>query len=99
MWKEEAELDGFFLFDGKEFQIMNAKSEYRLHLSPETPLDQCYSLLVREWRPDTWEFGTLFEVSINKVLSCSQLAELLHRNLYPHISTSLLFGTKVNILK
>jgi len=46
-------LDSFFLFDGKQFLVQ--KSD--LEVQPNT-----YNILVREWNPATWEFGTLYEI-------------------------------------
>ncbi len=36
-----------------------------------------YNILVREWRPDTWEFGPLYEVQVQKTITCNKLAEFL----------------------
>ena len=57
-----------------------------------------YNLLVREWKPDTWEFGPMYEVQIEKMLTCAKFAEFIQANLFPHIPLTSLFGTKVNIL-
>ena len=58
-----------------------------------------YNLLVREWRPDTWEFGLMYEVQFEMMLTCSRFAEFIQANLFPHIPLTSLFGTRVNILK
>lgn len=65
-------LEHLFLFDGKEFLVQKIPEN-------QVPQDQpVYTILVREWRPDTWEFGTLYEVQVDKMLTCEQLANELH---------------------
>ena len=58
-----------------------------------------YNILVREWNPSTWEFGTLHEIAIDKMLSIEKLGELLQSSLFPHIGVKQLFATRVNICK
>ena len=54
-------------------------------------------MLVREWRPDTWEFGTLYEVQVDKMYTCEDFANFLHSNYFPHIPLDTLFATRINI--
>lgn len=86
------QIDSLFVYDGKEFivQISDKLIE---------PCEKTYLILVREWKPDTWEFGPLFEVGVQRMMSCDQLALFLQANFYPHIAINNLFGLKVNILK
>ena len=90
-------LEQLFLYDGKELLVQKINEDYRLCQTTEkTPT---YTILVREWRGDTWEFGTLYEVTIDKLLTCDKLAEFLQANLFPLIPLTSLFGARVNILK
>ena len=63
--KEEAEegLDSFFLYDDKEFLVQRIDEEHQItQIKDDT--ESSYTILVREWHPDTWAFGTLYEVKI-----------------------------------
>ena len=52
---------------------------------------------MREFKPATWEFGPVYEVEIEKTLTCAKLATFLQTNLYPHIPLNSLFGANVSI--
>ena len=68
-------LEQLFLYDGKELLVQKIDEDYRIcQTTEQTPT---YTILVREWRGDTWEFGTLYEVTIDKLLTCDKLAEFL----------------------
>jgi hypothetical protein len=86
-------LEKYFLYDGKEFLVQ------KVHSSMSRDQVDVYNILVKEWNPATWEFGTLHEVAIDKMLSCEKLVELLQSSLFPHIPEKQLFATKVNICK
>ena len=63
--KEEQEeaLDAYFLYDDKEFLVQ--KIDENLNISQiKDDTESSYTILVREWHPDTWAFGTLYEVKI-----------------------------------
>ena len=36
-----------------------------------------YNILVREWNPNTWEFGPIHEVQIEKMITYKALGEFL----------------------
>jgi len=55
--------------------------------------------LVKEWRADTWEFGSTFEVKIDRMATCKQFGEYIKNHLFPHIDVDFLFATRVDILK
>lgn len=59
-------MDGLDLFDGKEiyFQIVDNSKEFTF-VNIREP-NNCYTILVREWDPETWMFGPLFEVKVDK---------------------------------
>lgn len=88
--------DGCHLFGGKEL-LVQAHHET---LIPKTPVQPgMYNLLVREWNPDTWAFGKLHEVQIERKTSCAQLADFLQAMIFPHIEKNHLFATKVDITR
>ena len=52
---DDAPLENCFLYDGKEFLVQK---------KPDTAIDSdgVYTILVREWLPDTWAFAELHEI-------------------------------------
>lgn len=92
-------LEQFFLYDGKELLVQKLDHDHSICQSTNEDKAQTYTILVREWRADTWEFGTLYEVTFDKLLTCAKLAAFLQANLYPQIALANLWGTRVNILK
>lgn len=52
---------------------------------------------MREFKPATWEFGPVYEVEIEKTLTCNKLGMFLQTNLFPHIPLNSLFGANVRI--
>jgi hypothetical protein len=87
-------VDSLFVFDGKEFIVQICDD-----VIPADPSQKVYHVLVREWKPDAWEFGPLHEVTIERMASCDKLATFLQANYFPHIALNNLFGLKVNLLK
>ena len=59
-------MDNLDLFDGKEIylQIVDLTKEYSF-VNQKDPKN-CYHILVREWDPETWLFGPLYEVKVDK---------------------------------
>lgn len=54
-------------------------------------------MFIREWNPQTWALGTLYEVQIKKTMRCDQFADYIQQNLFPHIPKGSLFGAKVDM--
>lgn len=66
-------LSQFFLFDGKEFLVQKCDEYFVSQCDTEAS----YSILIREWRPDTWDFGPMYEVQVEKMITCAKLAEFI----------------------
>jgi len=64
-------LEQFFLYDGKELLVQKLDHDHIICQSTAEDKSQTYTVLVREWRADTWEFGTLYEVTFDKLLTCA----------------------------
>mmetsp|Transcript_33433 Transcript_33433/g.51321 ORF Transcript_33433/g.51321 Transcript_33433/m.51321 type:complete len:294 (-) Transcript_33433:258-1139(-) len=88
-------LDKFFLYDGLEFLLQ--KPDPAAFVAMAEPGD-CYTVIVKEWRGDTWEFGKTYEVEVPKLMKCSDLALELGK-VYPHIPVNTMFGCRVNLYK
>lgn len=94
----ESLLSTLFLHDGKEFLVQKLNPDEQVSQIDINSQDPSYTFLVRQWNPQTWEFGTLYELTIDKTLTCNKLAEFIQANLYPDIDINHLFATRVNIL-
>lgn len=51
---DECLIDEQGLWDNKVFYVQKAEHEYQLYQAFE---GNTYNILVRQWHPDTWEFG------------------------------------------
>ena len=97
---KEQLLENYHLYDGKEFLVQKVDPDYFVSQVDAFTLNEAgmvYNILVREFKPETWEFGPTYEVQIDKMITCDKLADFLQANLFPHIPLNFLFGTKVNI--
>ena len=52
-------VDDIGLWDNKEFYVQQTEHENMVYQAFEGSV---YNILVREWKPDTWEFGPIHEV-------------------------------------
>lgn len=57
-----------------------------------------YHIMVREWDPDTWLFGPIYEVAIDKNCYSNKLAIFLSANIFPHIPADNLQAVKLQII-
>ena len=65
------------LFDGKELFLQKVIAERTFEFIPPTargPNKEVYHTLFREWDPDTWELGPIFEVALDKQCYSNKLA-------------------------
>jgi LmbE family N-acetylglucosaminyl deacetylase len=52
---------------------------------------------VREWNPQTWELGRLYEIKIDKNEKANKLSQLLSENIYTHIHPDHLQCCKITV--
>lgn len=97
--RKEQLLDNFYLYDGKEFFVQKVNQDQFISQVDIKQTDGTYTILVREFKAETWEFGTLYEVRIDKMITGSKLGDFLQANLFPHIPSETLVATKVDITK
>jgi hypothetical protein len=55
--------------------------------------------MVREWDPETWLFGPLYEVRVDKQAYSNKFAIFLSEKLFPHIPPECIHGCKLNYFK
>ena len=61
--------------------------------------NNCYHILVREWNPDTWMLGPMFDVKVDKQAYSNKLAIFLSEKVFPHIPAENIQGCKLNFIK
>ena len=86
----DKELGNYWLHNNKEFLVQKCDPE-----ALQGNAGSKVNFLVREWRPDTWEFGELREVCMNKYTTGKKMAEHLVANFYPNIDVKNLWGLKL----
>ena len=65
----------------------------------ETNPNDCYHILIREWDPESWLLGPLYEVRVDKNLYANKFAAFLTEKVFPHIPSDNLFCCKVTQLR
>ena len=64
---DQQDISSLFLYDGKEILIQKHNHQFQFHQTIEK---SSYYVIVKEWRSDTWEFSSTYEIQINKMLTC-----------------------------
>lgn len=64
---DQQDISSLFLYDGKEILVQKNDHQFQLHQTSEK---SSYFVIVKEWRSDTWQFGSTYEIQINKMLTC-----------------------------
>ena len=54
-----------------------------------------FHIFVREFSPDTWLYGPIFELKIDKNITAAKLANFFSEKVFPHIPVDNLFASKV----
>lgn len=85
-----------FLYDEKEIYLQIIDKERTFdHFSKL--VHNTVHILVREWRPDTWALGPLYEVRVDKDIIASKFSIFLTDKVFPHIEPDNLFCCKVSL--
>ena len=58
-----------------------------------------YHVIVREWNPETWELGPIYELKIDKMIQASKFSHFLSEHIFSHIDAENLFCCKVSTLR
>ena len=93
---DNSSLENQFLFDEKDvyMQIVDPERTFEFinDLSPYNVLH----VMIREFDPETWQFGPIYEVKLDKSLQASKFASLIQEHIFPHIPAANLFCSKVS---
>ncbi|CDW83714.1 ubiquitin carboxyl-terminal hydrolase family protein [Stylonychia lemnae] len=97
--QNDEHLESFYLYDDKEIFLQKIVPERNFSCFNELMPTNVYHLLVREWNPETWLFGPIYELKIDKSIHASKLSKFLSEQVFPHIPNETLFCSKVNNIK
>lgn len=96
---DDQSMDTFYLYDDKEIYLQEVIADKNFELiNPNLP-SNVYHIIVREWNPETWQLGPIFEVKIDKNMHASKLSNFLSEKVFPHILAETLFCSKVSSLR
>lgn len=92
-------IDNYDLYEDKKIflQIVDRSKSFEL-LNFKDP-SSCYHILVREWDPETWKFGPIYDVKVDKQAYSNKLAIFLSDKVFPHIPPENIQGCKLNFIK
>ncbi len=65
---------------------------------PSVSSKEAIYILFREWDPETWEFGPVIEVKIDKQCYQNKLAQFLSEKVFTNIPTESIQAVKLNFL-
>ena len=57
-----------------------------------------YHVLFREWDGETWDFGPILEVKVDKQAYSNKLAQYLSDKVFPHIPAESILAVKLNFV-
>jgi hypothetical protein len=87
-------IDSLAIYDNKEFFVQKEDHEQMRYQTCE---GSRYTAVVREFNGDTWQFGPVHEVQFDRFIRCTQLAEFLQENMFPHIELDSMLGCRVKL--
>lgn len=82
------------LWDNKEFYVQCTEHPHQLYQAFE---GGTYNILVREFKGDTWEFGPIYEIQVEKMITYKKLGEFLHNSVFGHIPQERIWGARVKL--
>lgn len=89
-------LENQFLYDDKHIYLQIVDDSRTFDCLGELQQNNAYHILVREWDPETWALGPLFEVRVDKNMHASKFSQFLSERVFPHISADNLHCSKVS---
>ena len=88
-------LETQFLYDEKDIYMQVIDPHKTFNFVNDLHKHNCYHILVREWNSDTWDFGPLYEVKVDKNSHANKFSAFLTEHMFPHILAEDLQCSKV----
>ncbi len=93
-------LEDLNLFDDKDFYMqINQPEKMVAYTGSNDVAGKLLHILVREWDPETWQFGPIMEVEVPRSLKAVSFGKYLQNKLFPHIAETQFFGTRIAFFK
>eukprot|EP00347_Sterkiella_histriomuscorum_P024007 403332628 len=92
-------IDNYDLYEGKQLYLEIIDQNQSFDFVNFKDPNNCYHILVREWDPETWKFGRVFDIKVDKQAYSNKLAIFLSEKVFPHIPAENIQGCKLNFLK
>lgn len=61
-------MENYYLYDEKEIYVQEIIPERNFESINSLNPNNVYHVIVREWNPDTWKLGPVYEVKIDKMI-------------------------------
>lgn len=61
-------MENYYLYDDKEIYVQEIIKEKNFEQQTATTMSNFYHIITREWNPQTWQLGPIFEVKIDKMI-------------------------------
>lgn len=92
-------MENCYLFDEKEIFVQEIITEKNFEQVGSLTPNNAFHIVVREWNPETWLLGPIYEVKVDKMIYASKFHALLAEKVFPHIDTENLYCCKVSSVK
>jgi ABC-type Fe3+/spermidine/putrescine transport system ATPase subunit len=89
-------LENQYLYDEKEIYLQIIDKEKTVDSTGEISQHNAYHIMIREFNPETWQLGPIYEVKVDRNATASKFSQLVSERLYPHINPDNLFFSKVS---
>lgn len=92
-------MENFYLFDEKEFYLQVVDAAVTFESVNDLNPQNAYYIFIREFNQETWQYGPIYEIKIDKNITASKFGQFLSEKVFPHIPSDCLFASKVVVGK
>jgi len=92
-------MENCYLYDDKQIYLQVVDPSKTFELVSPLHTYSCLHVLIREWNPDTWKLGTLYEIKVDKQVYASKFSQFLSEKVFPHIPPEDMLFCRVNLSK
>jgi hypothetical protein len=93
---DNSSLENQFLYDEKDVYLQIVDPERTFEFVNDLAPYNVFHILIREFDPETWQFGPIYELKLDKNLHANKFAALIQEHIYPHIPAANLYCSKVS---
>ena len=97
LFKDSDKVENMFLFDGKELYLQIWDDSCCIPYHAESGVEML-QIIVREWRPDSWEVSSLRMIEFPKQSKSHHFGQYL-QSLFPQIQAQHLFACRIALMR